>query len=334
MGPGPNLGLRANNIAKTVFLAERACSRTPLCSILRCAFDMSGEELLADWEVLEEAAQFPETGGLFRIDWQLVPGRLIGSVLPEETEALSTARAAPAGFSLARAGVVELGPGRLTVGSRRVRGRVGKILAIFLGGDAEATEHFHRDLLDECTGCQRDWCTVCHEDLHGYQDATCVMCSNTAVCSDCVQVFDAETFEREISAQHPNKLQWDPVRAMLDQSPVKQGEHVCLQCGLYSPTKDQRRKFLIFEKSCLTTDALLSRQQSFGLLTLAFGGWGLSRRMKKLSTNRVKDVSVSWDLYRILDLICAFLSFDEIALMLSARKSPFLSDRGTVKLQR
>ena len=271
---------------------------------------MSGEELLADWEVLEEAAQFPETSGL-------------GSVLQEETEALSTARAAPAGFSLA-----------LTFGSRRVRGRVGKMLAIFLGGDAEATEHFHRDLLDECTGCHRDWCTVCHEDLHGYQDATCVMCSNTAVCSDCVQVFDTETFERESSAQHPNKCQWDPVRAMLDQSPVKQGEHVCLQCGLYSPTKDQRRKFLIFEKSCLTTDALLSRQQSFGLLTLAFGGWGLSRRMKKLSTNRVKDVSVSWDLYRILDLICAFLYFDEIALMLSARKSPFLSDRGTVKLQR
>ena len=329
MGPGPNLGLRANNIAKTVFLAERACSRTPLCSILRCAFDMSGEELLADWEVLEEAAQFPETGGLFRIDWQLVPG----SVLQEETEALSTARAAPAGFSLARAGVVELGPGRLTVGSRRVRGRVGKILAIFLGGDAEATSHFHRALRDDVWRQEIrrpiDWCTICHANLRGYQDATCVVCSNTAVCSDCVQVFDTETFERESSRQHPNKCQWDPVCAMLDQGPVKQGEHVCLQCGLYSPTKDQRRKFLIFEKSCSANDALLSRQQSFGLLTLAFGGWGQCRRMKKLSTH------VSWDIYRmLLDLICEFLFFDEIALMLSARKSPFLSDRDTMKLRR
>ena len=148
-----------------------------------------------------------------------------------------------------------------------------------------------------------------------------MMCSNTAVCSDCVQVFDTETFERESSAQHPNKCQWDPVRAMLDQSPVKQGEHVCLQCGLYSPTKDQRRKFLIFEKSCLANDALLSRQQSFGLLTLAFGGWGLCRRMKKLSTKRVEDVSASW----LLDCICAFLSFVEIALMLSAGKSFFLA---------
>ena len=156
------------------------------------------------------------------------------------------------------------------------------------------------------------------------------MCSNIAVCSDCVQVFDAESLENENSAQHPNKYRWDSVRAMWDQSPVKQGEHVCLQCGLYSPTKDQRRKFLVFEKSCSTIDALLNRQHSPGLLTLAFGGWGLCRRMKKLSTKRVEDVSASW----LLDCICAFLSFDEIALMLSARKSPFLSDRDTVKLRR
>ena len=99
MGSGPNLGLRANNIAKTVFWQSVHAQELPC--VLRCAPDISGEELVADWEVPEEAAQFPETGGFFRIDWQLVPGRLIGSVLQEETEALSTARAAPAGFYVA-----------------------------------------------------------------------------------------------------------------------------------------------------------------------------------------------------------------------------------------
>ena len=32
--------------------------------VLRCALDMSGEELLAHWEVPAEAAQLPETSGL------------------------------------------------------------------------------------------------------------------------------------------------------------------------------------------------------------------------------------------------------------------------------
>ena len=63
------------------------------CAV-RCALDMSGEQLLAHWEVPAEAAQLPETGWLFRIeeehadDCEVVPGRL-----PEETEAQSTARA-------------------------------------------------------------------------------------------------------------------------------------------------------------------------------------------------------------------------------------------------
>ena len=104
----------------------------------------------------------------------------------------------------------------------------------------------------ECLDC----CTICAVKLFGYEDGRCVMCGNCLICSDCVQVCDRQSLES--ATLWPNRFFWDQRSQSFDKSPVRPGDLVCLQCGIYSALSMDRARWVAgFDMACEAIDALL-----------------------------------------------------------------------------
>ena len=149
---------------------------------------------------------------------------------------------------------------------------LGKAVGLFTEQDPEVLQHFIEVLLAEAKLIAPDRCTVCHKNLHGYEDDRCKLCGNISICSSCVQAPDPGQYTRTFTIGR--KTHEEPF--VLSASDV-----VCLQCGLYSSyDQEMVRKHEVFRKSCMAYDALLERERDYGLRTLAFVGWSLCRRLK------------------------------------------------------
>ena len=60
-----------------------------------------------------------------------------------------------------------------------------------------------------------DVCYVCHAELHGYKDRSCVKCESGDVCLDCIQIFEPTRLEPQPPDQTMNR------NLEFDQSPGK-----------------------------------------------------------------------------------------------------------------
>ena len=67
-----------------------------------------------------------------------------------------------------------------------------------------------------------------------------------------------------------------------DEDPLRQGDPICLVCGLYSPTDSQRKIYNRFRTSCDMMDALFGRAHPYGLKQLVFVAWQLFCRKHRL----------------------------------------------------
>ena len=161
--------------------------------------------------------------------------------------------------------------------SGRQRGRIRELVAMSLRKEKKMLIHFQESLQDEAMEWNEwnDWCTVCHQTLGGYEDERCFICANSSVCSACVQTPDPGHFVE--------LRRWDPLsqRVQVRSFRLTGQELVCLQCGLFSSDSQQEEKIRVYESSCRTVNALLSRSRPFGLLALAFLGLTLCSRVRK-----------------------------------------------------
>ena len=173
--------------------------------------------------------------------------------------------------------------------SRRApRSRIQETVAVFLGKDPSKIEHLHRTLENEVALCaprgedDGDLCAVCLEPLGGYEDGTCVKCGNIQTCRGCVQTFNPAHLVPQPPGQDLNRFMWNGKLRVIDEGPMVADDHVCLQCGIYSPTEKQAQAYYLYHATGSTLDALLGRMYPYGCLRLAFAGWNLFRRKRRL----------------------------------------------------
>ena len=167
---------------------------------------------------------------------------------------------------------------------RAPRSRIQETVAVFLGKDPDKIKYFHHTLqiaVEEEDGAL-DFCVVCLEPLDGYEDGTCVKCSNISTCRGCVQTFNPAQLVPQPPDQDMNRFMWNEQLMVLDEGPIVADDHVCLQCGIYSPTEKQAQAYYLFHANRSTLDALLGRMYPYGRLRVAFAGWNLFRRKRRL----------------------------------------------------
>ena len=73
------------------------------------------------------------------------------------------------------------------------------------------------------------------------------------------------------------------------ESPLKQGDPVCLNCGIYSPTERQREVYSLFDVTYDVVTLFIGnkvRFRVFGSIRLALEGWRLSLRVKRVLNRR------------------------------------------------
>lgn len=169
---------------------------------------------------------------------------------------------------------------------KQARGRIKEMLALFLKKDSGRMKYFQRSLQldiqlqkaeDVCHQESLDVCTVCLAELHGYEDYSCVKCENSAICWLCVQKFDPRNLVPLCPKENLQRFRMNYESGEYDLSPLQAGDSICLQCGLYSPTKQQMQVYDWFNSACNLHDVLFSRKYPYGLLRLAFSGWQLLR---------------------------------------------------------
>ena len=124
-------------------------------------------------------------------------------------------------------------------------------------------------------------CEVCHKWLCGYEDGACVKCANIGVCQSCVQTFDANHIHPLTDVEDFKRYRWNG--ATFDTSVMRTGDRVCLQCGIVTPTTEQRRNYNKYRLVQRAISALLYFTFPCGLLQRSFTGWnrlaqGLLRR--------------------------------------------------------
>ena len=166
---------------------------------------------------------------------------------------------------------------------RASRSRIQETVAVFLGNDPGTLEYFHHTLriaVEEEDGAL-DFCVVCLEPLDGYEDGTCVKCSNTSICRGCVQTFNPALLVPQPPGQDLNRFMWNGKLRVIDEGPMVADDHVCLQCGIYSPTEKQTQSYYLYHATGSTLDALLGRMYPYGCLRLAFAGWNLFRMKRR-----------------------------------------------------
>ena len=164
----------------------------------------------------------------------------------------------------------------------QAHGRIHEILAVFLEFDPEIIIYFKQCLLDEVRGYvfseSEELCCVCHREI-GEIALTCVSRDNTGMCEQCTYIFDPLALGPS-EAPPEKSFSWGPTG--IDSIPVREGDTICLQCGPYTCIPHMRRKYAVLYQARSAIDALLSRDQTYGTLTLAFIGWRLVRKVRKL----------------------------------------------------
>ena len=181
-----------------------------------------------------------------------------------------------------------------------------------LNNSQEARRHFEERLRREIfytthsrigAGPWDDECEVCLSPLFGYEDGSCVKCAHTSICRDCIQIFDPDNVDARC-VKDLRRYTWDSRVGAFDQSPLKRGDPVCLQCGIYSPTERQRELHSLFSVTHDVIGVFIGNKvdRDAGSIRLAFEGWRLSRRVKRVLNRR-------GELFDALHNILEFLSY-------------------------
>ena len=195
---------------------------------------------------------------------------------------------------------------------RPPRGRIKEVLAVVLNNSQEARQHFevrlrrevfykkYSSIGDEAIS---DRCEVCLSPLSGYMDGSCVKCENTLVCRDCIQIFDPDNVDAGC-AEDLRRKTWDARVGAFVMSPFERGDPVCLECGICSPTERQREVYSLFNVTHDVIGLFIGKKvdRDAGSIRLAFEGWRLSRRVKRVLNRR-------GELFDALHKMLEFLSY-------------------------
>ena len=92
------------------------------------------------------------------------------------------------------------------------------------------------------TKMRLDRCAVCAVMLFEYEGGRCVMCGNIRICRDCAQACDEQSLQAV--TPRPNRFSWDLRSQSFDESPVRPGDLVCLECGVYSAVDMEHARWM------------------------------------------------------------------------------------------
>ena len=190
---------------------------------------------------------------------------------------------------------------------RPPRGRIKEVLAVVLNNSQEARRHFEvrlrREIFYTIHSRIDDKCGLCLSPLFGYEDGSCVKCANISICRDCIQIFDPDNVDARC-VEDLRRFTWDSRVGAFDQSPLKRGDPVCLQCGIYSPTERQREVYSLFKVTHDVIGLFIGKKvdRDAGSIRLALEGWRLSRRVKRVLNRR-------GELFDALHKMLEFLSY-------------------------